>query len=74
MKREDLADRRLKRKLQYYRLNKPFCRGFLYLFNLSGRGFYFSFLRKSDMESLNSDWNEVGDDIRDSLNLYKFGV
>lgn len=74
MKREDLADRRLKRKLQYYRLNKPFFRGFLYLFNLSGRASYFSFLRKSDMEILSSDWNEVGDDIRDSLNFYKFGV
>lgn len=74
MKREDLADKRLKRKLQYYRLNKPFFRGFLHLFNLSGRGLNFSFLRKSDMESLSSDWNEVGDDIRDSLNLYKFEV
>lgn len=53
--------------LSYYRLERPFLRGFLNPLDLDDNQDMFVFMNRSDRGSIRSDWSMVGHDLSNAM-------
>ncbi len=57
--------------VKHYGLDKPMRRGARYLFGGLVSKDDFGFLADSDVAAIRSDWEAVGKDLRQAMNMYK---